>query len=180
MLASSLIRHPLPNKRVCGSILGRGCLRVSVPEALSIVCLSCSTKGLCYWDTVPVVELHIFIPQLSELNWLQYNWRIFLPTSQFPDFLTRPLGGFNNNILRGLLLIRIKLWSPCSPQCKFVKFRHNMQIFSLVNPERDRPSKIGSSREWSQWTGLSKDMPHYRFFWFLNFDLEFLKKVKIL
>jgi hypothetical protein len=33
-----------------------------------------------------------------------YTQRIFLPTSQFPDFLTQPLGGFINNILRGLLL----------------------------------------------------------------------------
>ncbi len=59
-----------------------------------------------------MVELDIYIPQLSELNWLQYNWRIFLPTSQFPDFLTPTFGGFINNILRGLLLIRNKLRSP--------------------------------------------------------------------
>jgi hypothetical protein len=31
----------------------------------------------------------------------------FFLTSQFPDFLTQPVGGFINNILRGLLLIRI-------------------------------------------------------------------------
>ncbi len=52
------------------------------------------------------------------------NWRIFLPTSRFPDFLTPTFGGFINNILRGLLLIRNKLRSPRAPQ-SFLSIIHS-------------------------------------------------------
>jgi hypothetical protein len=44
----------------------------------------------------------------------------FFLTSQFPDFLTQPVGGFINNILRGLLLKRNKLYE--------VPVLHNVKI----------------------------------------------------
>ncbi len=36
---------------------------------------SCLSWDYHYWDAV--VELYIFIPQLTRINWLSYNWRIF-------------------------------------------------------------------------------------------------------
>jgi hypothetical protein len=36
---------------------------------------ACLLSCYHYWDTV--VELYIFIPQLTRLNWLYYNLRIF-------------------------------------------------------------------------------------------------------
>jgi hypothetical protein len=42
-----------------------------------------------YWDTV--VELYIFIPQLTRLNWLYYNWRIFSIHHYSPIYYPNPM-----------------------------------------------------------------------------------------
>jgi hypothetical protein len=46
----------------------------------------------------------------------------FLHTSLFPNFLPQPVGGFINNILRGLLLIRNKLRCHRSPRLLILSF----------------------------------------------------------
>ncbi len=59
------------------------------------------------WDTV--VELYVLIAQHSELNWLQYKWRIFsiYPLSRI--FTTNPLPDYcKHNTLRGLVTIMMK------------------------------------------------------------------------
>jgi hypothetical protein len=70
----------------------------------SCCALSCRLWLNMYcWDTV--VELYIFIPQLTRLNCLYYNWRIFSTQHYSPIYYPNPLAdlltiSFGDKVLR--------------------------------------------------------------------------------
>ncbi len=78
----------------------------------------------CFIETHAVVELYIFIPQLSELNWLQYNLRTSSPLLN-SRFLTQTLGGFISNLLWGLLQTRINYEVPVLHSLYLFLLEHN-------------------------------------------------------